>query len=189
VTSQARYVPLLLVAAILTPVTAADPASTVIDLGSRRELFVDRFLIDSLIGRGSNSRRPATKGWPCGSTGRGRAFSVVCHRPARRRPLTGPTTGPPGAGADGVPPPRVTCNAESADGIAWTKPDVGCSTSAVAGRTRRPRRPAAVLHNFCPMLDDRPGVPADERYKALAGTAQSGLHAFASGRRPAGGGL
>jgi hypothetical protein len=30
------------------------------------------------------------------------------------------------------------------------------------------------------MLDDRPGVPADERYKALAGTAQSGLHAFAS---------
>ena len=30
------------------------------------------------------------------------------------------------------------------------------------------------------MIDPRPGVPAAERYKALAGTARTGLHAFAS---------
>ena len=35
-------------------------------------------------------------------------------------------------------------------------------------------------HNFTPFLDTRPGVPADERYKALAGTSKSGLAPFAS---------
>jgi len=34
---------------------------------------------------------------------------------------------------------------------------------------------APVTHNFCPMLDTRPGVSADERYKAIGGTVHSGL--------------
>jgi hypothetical protein len=39
---------------------------------------------------------------------------------------------------------------------------------------------APFSHNFCPMLDTRPGVPKGERYKALAGTARTGLLAFVS---------
>jgi hypothetical protein len=35
-------------------------------------------------------------------------------------------------------------------------------------------------HNFCPFLDSRPGVPAEQRFKALAGTVKTGLVAFVS---------
>jgi hypothetical protein len=35
-------------------------------------------------------------------------------------------------------------------------------------------------HNFCPFLDERPGVAADERFKALGGTMESGLTAWKS---------
>ena len=39
-----------------------------------------------------------------------------------------------------------------------------------------------VTHNFTPFLDTRPGVPDDQRFKALAGTTDTGgLFAYASG--------
>jgi len=71
--------------------------------------------------------------------------------------------------------------AESADGVGWMRPDLGLFE--VFGT----RENNAVLagappfsHNFSPFIDERPGVPAEERYKALAGTSESGLVAFAS---------
>lgn len=39
---------------------------------------------------------------------------------------------------------------------------------------------APFSHNFSPFLDSRTSVPRVERFKALAGTTESGLHAFAS---------
>ena len=39
---------------------------------------------------------------------------------------------------------------------------------------------APVNHNFSPFLDTRPGVPEDQRYKALGGTEKSGLIAYLS---------
>ncbi len=39
---------------------------------------------------------------------------------------------------------------------------------------------APYSHNFAPFADTRPGIPAAERYKALAGTVESGLAAFVS---------
>ena len=39
---------------------------------------------------------------------------------------------------------------------------------------------APVTHNFSPLLDGRPGVPAEQRYKALGGTMESGLMAYVS---------
>ena len=35
-------------------------------------------------------------------------------------------------------------------------------------------------HNFSPFIDRRPGTPADERFKALSGTSESGLHGWVS---------
>ena len=37
-----------------------------------------------------------------------------------------------------------------------------------------------VTHNFCPILDNRPGVPASERWKALGGLDKEGLMAYVS---------
>jgi hypothetical protein len=89
----------------------------------------------------------------------------------RGRPETGRD------GSDG----EVTCYAESKDGRTWTKPELGlfqvngskANNVILAGQ-------APFSHNFCPMIDHRPGTPPAECYKALAGTGASGLHAFVS---------
>jgi hypothetical protein len=39
---------------------------------------------------------------------------------------------------------------------------------------------APFSHNFCPMIDTRPGVAKSQSYKALAGTSRTGLVAFVS---------
>ena len=39
---------------------------------------------------------------------------------------------------------------------------------------------APSTHNFSPMLDPKPGVPADQRFKALGGTMKSGLIGWVS---------
>ena len=86
----------------------------------------------------------------------------------------------PGANGDGNAA-ESTCYAESADGIRWTKPDLGLFEVAERARiTSSWRLQPPFSHNFTPFLDTRPGVPADERYKALAGTSKSGLAPFAS---------
>ncbi len=76
---------------------------------------------------------------------------------------------------------EVTCYAESKDGISWHKPNLGLyevegtrsNNVVLAGRSQ-------LSHNFAPFLDQRPGVPAGEKYKALAGTVRSGLVGFVS---------
>ena len=79
--------------------------------------------------------------------------------------------------------PEVTCYAESADGIEWTKPDLGLFD--VAGTRDNnviltPEAAGEATHNFSPMLDRRPGIPESEQYKALGGPYMEGLTAFAS---------
>jgi hypothetical protein len=43
-----------------------------------------------------------------------------------------------------------------------------------------PGSTAGLTHNFTPFLDQRPGVPAGERLKAIAGSHGSGVFRFAS---------
>ena len=76
---------------------------------------------------------------------------------------------------------QCTAYAESADGIHWEKPSLGMFE--VAGEkqnnvTHFGNGPTS--HNFTPFIDRKPGVPDDQRYKALAGTKETGLIAFAS---------
>jgi hypothetical protein len=153
----------------------------VIDIGSRRELFVDRFLIERLQGVELRAQQPIEKGTvlPLDRPWKG-AFSgyfTVIHEPGRFRRYYCCV---PAAGGDGNPS-ESTCYAESTHGIHWNKPDIG--SFAVMG-TRKNNvilaQQPPFSHNFTPFLDTRQGVPAAERYKALAGTAKSGLVAFVS---------
>lgn len=152
-----------------------------IALGDRRELFVDSFLIDRLEGAALALERPRDEGpvlkldapWEgpfCGYA------TVIRDGPRWRLYYRGMAV----ARADGSPN-EVTCVAESADGLTWSKPDLGLFE--VHG-TRANNVVLANLppfsHNFCPMLDGRAGVAPSERYKALAGTSSSGLVAFVS---------
>jgi hypothetical protein len=152
-----------------------------LDLGSRRELFVDRYLIDRLEGARQVLHAPHDEGvvlkfdrpWEglfCG-------YSTVIKDGDLYRLYY---RGLPADRADGSNA-EVTCYAESKDGLTWTKPDLGLFEVRGSRANNVILANAAPLsHNFCPMLDTRPDAPPAERYKALAGTGRSGLIAFAS---------
>jgi len=89
-----------------------------------------------------------------------------------------------GAGIDARgdydPASEVVCVAFSPDGIQWTKPDLRLHRKKESPGNNivlvtDARRAAA---NFAVAYDPRPGVPADERYKAVGGVA--GLHRYVS---------
>jgi len=152
-----------------------------IELASRRELFVDRFLIERMTGVELRPVPPREAGpvlrldapWEGPFSG---YFTVIEDGDLYRLYYRGL----PSAGPDGNPC-EVTCYAESRDAIHWTKPKLGLFEVAgtrdnnviLAGQS-------PFSHNFSPFLDVRPGVEPDQRYKALAGTSKSGLHAFVS---------
>lgn len=166
--------------AVGSVVNAQDP----IDLGTRRELMVDRFLIERLEGLELRLHHPVSAGvalrldqpWE----GIVSAYVTVIQDTNRYlmyyRGRPSPTDG------DGAPESReVACCAESPDGIHWTRPSLGLHE--VAG-TRQNNvilvEPKSVTHNFAPFLDTRPGVPTAERFKALGGTGADGLFGFVS---------
>ncbi|MEO6874630.1 MAG: hypothetical protein ABI222_07385 [Opitutaceae bacterium] len=90
------------------------------------------------------------------------------------------------------PHSEVTCYAESHDGISWTKPKLGLQefngrrdNNIILGPNLR-----RVSHNFAPFLDDRPGVPPTERYKAVGGVFDDNSgQIVARGQRGSSGGL
>jgi len=173
----------LLLAAVALAEDAAPPgtADQVRALGSRRELFVDHYLIDRMAGVRLVLQRPTPaevvlkfdapwEGIFCGYA------TVLQDGPTYRMYYRGR----PEAGKDGGPD-EVTCYAKSQDGIHWTKPALGLFEFKGSRENNIILAGAPPFsHNFAPMLDTRPGVPAAERYKALAGTGESGLVAFAS---------
>lgn len=135
-----------------------------------RELFVDTRWIDSLQGATLRMHAPVDRG-PAFKLDRSweGAFSAYFTMLKLDSGFRAYYRGVPNSGADGRGD-EVTCYAESRDGIVWTKPDQN-----VIVREQPP-----FSHNFTPFIDPRPGVPENERFKALAGTSRSGLMAFAS---------
>ena len=82
---------------------------------------------------------------------------------------------------------QVTCYAESADGIKWTKPDL--NLFVVKGSSRNNVVMTGNIqqstHNLSVIYDSRGGVPVSERYKAVGGVASSvrpgrGLYRYVS---------
>jgi hypothetical protein len=151
-------------------------AADVFELGDRRELFVDRHQIESMSGSARlklHTPEPAEVAikfdapWELG----GSAFVTVF---ADGNPLQGGKvrmyyrglrsnllTKEPKSG------PEVACYAESTDGgRTFVKPKLGLFEfdGSKENNIVWPER----AHNFTPFKDTRPGVPADELYKALS---------------------
>jgi hypothetical protein len=162
-------------AAATLSLARAAGAPSVRDIGSRRELFVDRFLIE-----------------------REKGTSLKLHEPHLAPPMTEPadnleygtviqdgdlfrlyTRDARGARRDGDEP-EVTRYYESRDGIHWTRPKLGLHEIDGTKANNVILHEPPFCHNFCPMLDARTGVARAERFKALAGTVKSGLVAFTS---------
>jgi len=176
--------PLVLACGILLalPLCAAEP----IEMGSRRELFVDGLLIDKLSG-GAQQRlhhpvpRDVAIVHDAPWEGSGSGYHTVMkdgdlirlyHRGSHLIVTQGKLNG----GSH----PQYYCYAESKDGIHWTKPELGIvdfrgskkNNIILAGRG---------THNFAPFKDTNPDCPPEARYKAVGGTmAEGGLFAFQS---------
>ncbi|MBG89658.1 MAG: hypothetical protein CMO80_22545 [Verrucomicrobiales bacterium] len=168
--------------------TAADP----IEIGSRRELFVDHYLIEKLDGA-----------------------SLVLHHPTAReeairfdQPWEGNTSGYPTVMRDGdrfimiyrghrmtweggklrMAHSPVVCYAESRDGIRWIKPHLrkfplrGYLAKQVddplANNIVWPGSPYS--GTFVPFLDTSENCPPAEKFKAVGGNRKVGLHLFTS---------
>jgi hypothetical protein len=159
-----------------------------VDIGTRRELFVDRHLIDKL-GGGAELRR---------------------HRPARREvvlehdePWEGNTSGYHTTFKDGdvyrmyyrgwhyvLKGKKVTdgkedhapvvCYAESKDGIHWTKPELGLHEFR-GSKKNNIIWTGVGTHNFVPFKDANPKCKPEATYKAVGGIQEEGgLFAFHS---------
>lgn len=157
-----------------------------VNIGSRRELFVDSYLIQSMNGADLRLHHPRPaetvlrfdepwEGKYCG-------YVTVIRDADRYRMYY---RGLPEAGRDGSDT-ETTCYAESEDGIRWTKPKLGLHEARDAsGAVTRDNNiilagNAPYSHNFAPFLDTNPDADPSGRFKALAGTGESGLAAFAS---------
>lgn len=144
-----------------------------IAIGSRRELFVDRLLIEQLDGAQLKMQNLRDEGavlnfdqpWEGPHSG----YVTMLKDGDRFRMYYRGISAP---GPDGNPNER-TCVAESTDGIHWTKPELNQYEFNGSRANNLVLADAApVTHNFCPMIDQRPGVPAEQKYKAVGGTGK-----------------
>ncbi|MCF0069503.1 hypothetical protein LZD49_03410 [Dyadobacter sp. CY261] len=176
-----RRKPQLIVFVIGFMIHSLSQAQQPLELGDRREVFVDHYLIDRLQNVNLQLHHPHNEGpvlqfdkpWEGN-------FSGYCTIIRDSDLLRAYYRGVRNAGTDGNDT-EVTCYAESKDGTHWTKPDLGINTvdGSKNNNTILAHEPP-VTHNFSPFLDKNPKVKPVERFKALGGTKKSGLMAYAS---------
>ena len=158
-------------------------ADEVIDIGSRRELFVDAALIEKLDGLERKLHHPVPREiaithdapWE----GAGSGYHTVIkdgdlYRMYHRGSALGVESGRLVIGK------QVYCYAESKDGVTFQKPNLGL-VEYNGSRDNNIIWDGVGVHNFAPFLDANPDCSPDARFKALAGTAkEGGLFAFKS---------
>lgn len=151
-----------------------------IKLGSRRELFIDRFLIAEMTGVELRLHEPKLAPATSEPADNLEYGTVIKDGDVFRLY----TRDGRGAKFDGDSS-EVTRYCESRDGLHWTRPKLGLHAVEGSAENNVILHEKSVCHNFSPFLDMRPGVPAEERFKALAGTILrnpgGGLIAFVSG--------
>ena len=166
---------------------AAEPET--INIGSQRELFIDGYLVDSLDSAEILMHRPERKNvvvtfdkpWEKDGEGYATLLKIDSKYLMFYR-------------AWGVAPgtPMYFAVLESENGVDWTRPELGIREYGGDKRNNiilDEVVPGSKLgtHDFTPFLDLKPGVPADEKYKAIGfgwyhdgGKGEHGLYAWKS---------
>ena len=158
----------------------ATQAAEPLDLGTKRELFVDDYLIDKLEGTELALGKPKDEGivfhfnkpWEGQYSGYAVVMKVAdddyrlyyrgSPRLLERHKLE-----------------QQTCVAVSKDGIHWERPNLGLHEVHGTKDNNVIITEHNFTHNFAPFLD-KPGTPKSERFKAVAGERFTGLVVFSS---------
>ncbi len=175
--------------ALLFLLPLAASAAEQVDLGSRWELFVDDFLVESMDGAALKLHPPVKREvvlttdqpWE----GRTCAYFSVIQDGEKVLMYYRGSSGGSDHSID-----QVTCVAESEDGIHFTRPKLGLIEAGGTKDNNVVWR-GVESHNFSPFLDANPDAKPGERFKALGGVNQpgknwhqgetpGGLYAFAS---------
>jgi hypothetical protein len=163
----------------------------VVDIGSRRELFVDDFLVDRLTGaavRRLHHPMPRevilTLDRPWEGNYSGTFMPVVLMEEADRIRLYYKSANYEGRGDPSLVSdrtkrtrPEVTCLAESPDGIHFTRRMIG--RYAFKG-SKKNNIVWWGRQYFTPFKDPNPEAPASQRYKAISSHPKGGLGAYGS---------
>ena len=168
-------IPCLVLAFVGTGFPLAAEIPTPINLGNRRELFIDRFLVEKMEGTHLKLHEPQLTP-AMAEPANNMEYGTVIRDGDLFRLYTRDGRG---AKFDGDKS-EVTRYCESRDGIHWTKPRLGIHEIDGSRDNNVILHEPPFCHNFSPFLDSRPGVPSSERFKALAGTVKSSLAAFVS---------
>ena len=151
----------------------------VVDIGARRELFVDDWLIDHLDGAEQRLHQPVPQ-----------EIAITFDEPHEgnisyyvRVFRDGDIVRMYYRGAhydweSRKQTPQIVCYAESEDGLRWTKPELGLFEFDDS-KDNNIVWTGVGTHNFSPFRDANPDCDPEEQYKAL-GTGRGGLVAFAS---------
>ena len=159
---------------------AADIAP--IDIGTRRELFVDEFLIAKRAGAELKLHSPMAREivMTCDAPweGSGCGYEDVFRDGDRIRMyyISADLTNADGSSLSKRP--VFACYAESQDGIHWVKPELGLFEFNGSKRNNIIWA-GSNLDNFTPFKDSKPDCPKEEIYKAV-GSGKGGLLAFKS---------
>lgn len=151
-----------------------------IDIGTRRELFIDQHLIDTLHAADMRLNPPRDEGpvlhhdkpWEGDFSFYGTVIDCgdVYRMYYRGWPIKD----------DGSFDRACTCVAESDDGVNWRRLEFDLF-DAIGGKPNNVIADSSLYtHNFAPMLDTRPDVPEAQRFKSLSGSTKTGLHAAMS---------
>lgn len=180
-----RLFPACLALCVLAGVLAESPAADPLDIGSRRELLVDGFLIDRLSG---DAVQKVQQPEP-------REVALVTDRPWEGNTCAYYTIFQDGelfrmyyrgshwdTAAKRATHREVTCYAESRDGIHWTRPNLGLFEFE-GSKENNIVWDGIGTHCFTPFRDENPDAPPEARYKAISSGVpggKKGLYVFQS---------
>ena len=151
-----------------------------IDLRSRRELFADHYLVDRLDNASLVLHEPRDEGivfrydkpWEGVFSSAGIVMKCSDEFRLYYRGMSGVKDGDAS---------ECTGLATSPDGHRWTRPSLGLfELHGTKDNNAVLAHQPPFSHNFMPFLDTRPGAPAEEQFKAVAGVHKTGLCMFAS---------
>ena len=180
-----KNTPIVAFAFLITLVSAIAQALEPIDVGSRRELFVDDFLIDRFDGQAAlKVHRPepqevvlvTDKPWE-GNTSA--YYTIFQDGDLYRMYYRGSHYD---TEAKKATHPEVTCYAESKDGIHWTKPNLGLFEFE-GSKQNNIVWDGIGSHCFAAFKDTNPACSADARYKGISRgrpRGEKGLYIFKS---------